>query len=308
MTTVYDHILSVWLSQVTLTALISWPAAVLLSLAGAAARRTGRRARGLSRTARAARWTAVTTTVLVLAAVFSLAGTAPAQSAFQQRDPYPASGMWVPIDSVSPTFLAAVTVHEDPKFYLRPGGTDWAALYRRAKQYRRSGERQDPLRSTTIPQQLAKNLFLDKSRTLLRKGILEPVLAEALYRELGPRRVLELYINFAEFGKGIWGVCNASWLYFHEPPSRLTVAESAELVAVLPMPKYFRPAMPGPGVVPLARPVGTRFTPSLLLAWSRRNVPPQIARENVLRSLQAHHVIASDVSTDSNCNRRYVPG
>ena len=92
---------------------------------------------------------------------------------------------------------------------------------------------------------MAKNLFLWPERSLLRKGLEAwfTVLLEALWPK---RRILEVYLNVAEFGPGVYGVGAASERYFGKPAARLTRAEAALLAAVLPSPRRLRVAQPSP--------------------------------------------------------------
>ena len=93
--------------------------------------------------------------------------------------------------------------------------------------------------ASTISQQVAKNLYLWPGRNLVRKG-LEAYFTLLLEAGLSKRRILEIYLNIAEFGPGIYGVAAASRYYFGKPPSRLYDAEAALLAAVLPSPRRFR--------------------------------------------------------------------
>ena len=94
--------------------------------------------------------------------------------------------------------------------------------------------------ASTITQQLAKNLYLSSSRNPLRK-VKEAVTALRLELALSKDRILELYLNLAEWGPGIWGVDAASRAYFGVPASRLTDEQSAELAATLPHPRTSNP-------------------------------------------------------------------
>ena len=112
--------------------------------------------------------------------------------------------------------------------------------------------------ASTISQQVAKNLYLWGGGGYLRKGI------EAVYTVLietfwSKQRILEVYVNIAEFGDGIYGAEAAAQAFFRKPASRLTPAESARLAAVLPNPKQYSAARPGPYVQRRA-------------AWIRRQV------------------------------------
>jgi monofunctional biosynthetic peptidoglycan transglycosylase len=93
--------------------------------------------------------------------------------------------------------------------------------------------------ASTISQQVAKNLYLWPGRNLARKG-LEAYFTLLLEACLPKKRILEIYLNIAEFGPGIYGVAATSRYYFGKPPSRLYDAEAALLAAVLPSPRRFR--------------------------------------------------------------------
>ncbi len=97
--------------------------------------------------------------------------------------------------------------------------------------------------ASTITQQVAKNLYLWPGRSFVRKG-LEAYFTLLLEVLLPKKRILEIYLNIAEFGPGIYGVTAASRHYFGMPPSRLYDSEAALLAAVLPNPKRFSAAEP----------------------------------------------------------------
>jgi len=103
------------------------------------------------------------------------------------------------------------------------------------------GRRQAVRGASTITQQVAKNLYLSPSRNPLRK-LKEAVTAYRLEQALGKRRILELYLNIAELGEGIWGVEAASRRYFNVPARRLTDTQAAALAATLPFPLLSNPA------------------------------------------------------------------
>jgi monofunctional biosynthetic peptidoglycan transglycosylase len=95
--------------------------------------------------------------------------------------------------------------------------------------------------ASTITQQLAKNLYLSPSRSLFRK-LKEAVTAVRLEGALSKDRIMELYLNTAEWGPGVWGAAAASEAYFGVPPSRLSNAQAAALAATLPQPRTSNPA------------------------------------------------------------------
>ncbi len=131
----------------------------------------------------------------------------------------------VPITSISSNLQRAVVTSEDARFcYHR--GVDWAALYE-AMNESRGG--------STITMQVAKNLFLWSSRSYVRKAIEIPV-ALTIDAVWPKRRILEIYLNIAEWGPGIFGAEAASYYHFDKPASRLTAQEAALLAASLPNP------------------------------------------------------------------------
>lgn len=146
---------------------------------------------------------------------------------------------WTPIDNVSPELPIALVAAEDQKF-PQHHGFDVEAI-RDALEDAEDGER---LRgASTISQQTAKNLFLWSGRSFLRKGAEAyfTVLIEALWPK---RRILEVYLNIAEFGDGVYGAAAASHAFFGKSPGALTAHESALLAAVLPNPKRYRADKP----------------------------------------------------------------
>lgn len=106
--------------------------------------------------------------------------------------------------------------------------------------------------ASTISQQVAKNLFLWKGRSYVRKGLEAwyTVLIELLWPK---QRILEVYANIAEFGDGVYGAEAAARTYFGKPASKLTPSESARMAAVLPSPRRYSVAKPGPYVQRRAR-------------------------------------------------------
>ena len=127
---------------------------------------------------------------------------------------------WVDWREMSPELAVAVVAAEDQRF-RRHHGLDFEAIDD-ALDARRNGGR---LRgASTISQQVAKNLFLWPGRSLVRKG-LEGYLAVLIELTWSKRRILEVYLNVAEFGDGVYGVGVASELFFARPPSRLSTAD-----------------------------------------------------------------------------------
>jgi monofunctional biosynthetic peptidoglycan transglycosylase len=192
----------------------------------------------------------------------------------------------VSLDAMAPAMIAAAVTAEDARFWTH-GGIDWHEV-RKALGYRRGGfawgsardrgelwramgsvpGRREALRgASTITQQVAKNLYLSPSRNPLRK-VKEAVTAYRLELALPKRRILELYLNIAELGDGVWGVEAASRRYYRKPARRLTEAQAAALAATLPFPLSSNPAY---------RPVRMRKRQTLILRRMRGEpieVPP----------------------------------
>lgn len=141
---------------------------------------------------------------------------------------------WQPvsIDQIPRPVIRAVIVAEDARFYEHEG-VDIDAL-KEAMEYNLS-EKRLVYGGSTISQQTVKNLFLTPSRNPLRKWH-ELVLTIGMERNLSKRRILEHYLNVAEFGRGIYGVEAAARYYWNVPVSRITSRESIELAATLPSP------------------------------------------------------------------------
>ena len=139
---------------------------------------------------------------------------------------------WVDLEQISPFAVLAVIASEDQRFFDH-WGIDWKAIADAMDENRR---RTRPRGASTISQQVVKNLFLWPERSYLRKGIelYLTLLMEVCWTKT---RVIEVYLNIAEMGPGIFGVEAAGQRFYNKPASRLTSRESARLAAVLPSPK-----------------------------------------------------------------------
>ncbi|MFW5824234.1 MAG: monofunctional biosynthetic peptidoglycan transglycosylase [Marinobacter sp.] len=146
---------------------------------------------------------------------------------------------WVPLEEISPWMPLAVIASEDQRF-LSHWGLDVDAIVTALNTFREGGGLRG---ASTITQQTAKNLFLWGGRSYVRKG-LEAALAVAMDGLWSKRRIMEVYLNVAEFGPGIYGVEAASRAYFGMPAARLSPGQAARLAAVLPNPKVFDAAAP----------------------------------------------------------------
>jgi monofunctional glycosyltransferase len=138
---------------------------------------------------------------------------------------------WVSLEQISPHAAIAVIASEDQQFPFH-AGFDFASI----RQAVRASEHGKRLRgASTISQQVAKNLFLWNGRSFVRKGLEAyfTVLIETLWPK---ERILEVYLNIAQFGDGIYGVEAAAEQFWHESALRLSSSQAALLAAVLPNP------------------------------------------------------------------------
>ncbi|NOX42690.1 MAG: monofunctional biosynthetic peptidoglycan transglycosylase [Gammaproteobacteria bacterium] len=134
--------------------------------------------------------------------------------------------------------VRAIVVAEDSRFFQHNGFDEEA--FKEAMQYNLS-KGQLILGASTISQQTVKNLFLSSSRNLLRKWH-EFVLTYTMERNISKKRIIEIYLNVAEFGLGIYGVEAASHYYWGKSVSELSFSEAVELAATLPAPVRHNPS------------------------------------------------------------------
>jgi monofunctional biosynthetic peptidoglycan transglycosylase len=144
---------------------------------------------------------------------------------------------WVPFSRISPFLIQAVLISEDDKFYAHEG-FDWQGIRDALEKNIRSGHVVGG--GSTITQQLAKNLYLKPTRSPLRK-LREAVIAFLLDKRLKKRRILELYLNVIEWGRGIYGAEAAAQVYYQKAASDLALAEAVRLASVLPNPLRYQP-------------------------------------------------------------------
>jgi monofunctional biosynthetic peptidoglycan transglycosylase len=147
---------------------------------------------------------------------------------------------FVRYDRISPYLRRAVLVAEDNDFYEH-SGVDVKAM---KEALQRDWERRKITHGgSTITQQLAKNLYLSRSRNPLRK-VKEYFLARSLERHLSKKRILELYLNVVEMGERVYGAEAASRFYFQHSAASLTPQQAALLAGCLPNPRVMTPAAP----------------------------------------------------------------
>lgn len=144
---------------------------------------------------------------------------------------------WVSLSNISPYLIKAVLIAEDDKFWHHEG-FDFEAIERAIEKNIKYGKFK--VGGSTISQQLAKNLYLTPSKTPIRK-IKEFILTWRIERNLSKKRILEIYLNVAEWGEGIFGIEAASRYYYGKAASDLSPMESARLASVLPNPRKYNP-------------------------------------------------------------------
>ena len=168
----------------------------------------------------------------------------PASSAFmqarleklRQKDPRAQlRHQWVPYERISAQLKRAVVASEDAKF-MDHEGFDWEAISKAIEKNEKKGRVVSG--ASTISQQLAKNLFLSGERSYLRKGE-EAAITWMLESTLSKRRILELYLNFAEWGEGVFGAEAAAKYHFGASAASLSAPQAAYLAVILPSPRRY---------------------------------------------------------------------
>ena len=182
-------------------------------------------------------WALAAWIVLSVGAVLAFRWIDPPTSAFmiRERMAVPIRFRWVDDANISPQVKVAVIAAEDQNFPAHYG-FDVKSI-NDALEERQRGRRVRG--ASTISQQVAKNLFLWSEQSWVRKGLEAyfTVLIETLWPK---QRILEVYVNVAEFGRGVFGVGAAADVYFHKRAARLNEYDAALLAAVLPSPKRMR--------------------------------------------------------------------
>jgi len=147
---------------------------------------------------------------------------------------------WVSLGRISPWLVSAVTISEDDRFWEHEGfdleGMEEALKKDLARGRLAAG-------GSTITQQLAKNLWFEPDKNPVRK-LKEAIMAWRLEQALSKRRILELYLNVAEWGDGVFGIAAAARRHFHTTAADLAPDQAARLAVVLPSPLRMDPARP----------------------------------------------------------------
>ncbi|KGN83117.1 hypothetical protein HW49_00375 [Porphyromonadaceae bacterium COT-184 OH4590] len=154
-------------------------------------------------------------------------------------DGYGINKEWIPIEQMPQSLLNCVVASED-NFFLSHYGIDFGAIEKAIEHNKKSDKKRG---ASTISQQTAKNVFLWQSRTWIRKGfeLYFTFLIETFWSK---ERIMEVYLNVIEMGKGVYGIQAAASHYFGKSASRLSPYQSALIVASLPNPIKYNPSKP----------------------------------------------------------------
>ena len=158
----------------------------------------------------------------------------PDETVFEMRTG-PGTAYWVAFADISPFMPAAAISHEDGAFYDHGGFAPWAI---RDALVRNLEEGRYVVGASTISMQLAKNLYLQREKTIARK-VQEVILTWWLENALSKDEILELYLNVIEYGPGVYGLRHGAFYYFGREPIELSPAEAAFLACMLPSPKTY---------------------------------------------------------------------
>jgi monofunctional biosynthetic peptidoglycan transglycosylase len=153
--------------------------------------------------------------------------------------PYRKRYVFVPLSRISPNLQHAVIAAEDGHFY-RHHGIDWEQVEEVLRESRETGEIRRG--ASTITQQLVKNLFFTTHRNPVRKAF-EYTLAPLAEFILGKQRILELYLNVIEWGRGVYGAEAAAEYHYRTTALQLDRDQSARMAAILPSPRRWKPAL-----------------------------------------------------------------
>jgi monofunctional biosynthetic peptidoglycan transglycosylase len=176
---------------------------------------------------------------------------------------------WISLARLPAHVTKAVVVAEDGTFYEH-GGIDWFEVQESIQKNVR--ERRAARGASTITQQLAKNLYLSTSKTPMRK-VKEVIITLLLEHYLSKQRILEIYLNVIEFGRGVFGIEAAARTYFGKSASALTLNEAVRLAAVIPRPLRSRPDQDTRYVLRMQR--------IILARMAARNAIPDTTEENL---------------------------
>ncbi|MBO6919534.1 MAG: monofunctional biosynthetic peptidoglycan transglycosylase [Rhizobiaceae bacterium] len=160
---------------------------------------------------------------------------------------------WIDLDEIAPVVIQSVMMSEDGQFCAH-SGVDWDAINIVIEE---ALEGEASRGASTIAMQTSKNLFLTQTRSVIRKGLEIPLALTSDY-VWGKERMMELYLNIAQWGHGVYGIEAAAQTYFGRSASKLTRKQAALLAVTLPNPILRNPAKPSNGLQRLANKVEKR--------------------------------------------------
>lgn len=161
----------------------------------------------------------------------------------------PGSKDYTPISQISSYMQKSVVISEDSAFWQH-NGFDFSEMQKSLETNLKKGR--FARGGSTITQQLAKNLFLTKEKTLWRKG-LEAIITLRIEKYLSKKEILEKYLNVVQFGKNIFGIKAAARIYFNKSPSQLSIVESSFLTFLLPSPEKYSISFTKKQLTPFAK-------------------------------------------------------
>ena len=222
---------------------------------------------------------------LLLASVFTMRWVNPPVTSFtllENRDQFGEEGRynlreyWVPAENIPNHMKWAVVASEDQLFWEHRG-FDMESI-QQAWEDRQSGRRSRG--ASTISQQVAKNLYLWPAHSFFRKGVEAgiTILIELLWPK---ERIIEVYLNIAEFGPGLFGIGKASGQFFGQSATQLTPEQSARMAAVLPSPKRMRVNPPSPYAYERSRWILRQMTQLTGIAYVQ-SAPGEVAEDEDL--------------------------
>lgn len=195
---------------------------------------------------------------LFLPNITSLANSNPTTTAFiklyqekkakQNKEEYQLDWQWVPLSKISPIIIHSVIYTEDTTFWSH-GGIEWSQIKNAFKKIWH--HHRIITGGSTITQQVAKNLYLSPDRSFLRK-LRELLIAFELEKHLSKERILEIYLNIAEWGNGIFGIEAASFHWYQCSANELTTKQAISLIFILPNPDQRNPTKLSPRLVSYA--------------------------------------------------------
>lgn len=167
---------------------------------------------------------------------------------------------WVGLGEVSKVAAAAIVLSEDWAFWQH-NGFDWEQLQDAMETNLEKGK--FARGGSTITQQVIKNVYLSNEKTITRK-LKEAILTMRIERHVSKKRILEIYLNIAELGPGIYGINKAAHYYFQKSPASLTAKEGAFLAMLLPSPKKYSVSFRKKALTPYARSITNSILGKLL--------------------------------------------